>query len=156
MTFAKSVSKSRTSSWSNTVGLKVSVSATGGAKVPLLAEGKVTVTVEGSEQYNWGGSNTTTDTITITLPINVPPNKKYRAYARVQQGDVTLPYTMIGTLHFKSGATVHRTVSGVYTGNNSYIAEAGAEDITDGKASLAHFVLQGGVAREVPAQSQPQ
>jgi hypothetical protein len=153
MTLSRSVATAATHSWSDTIGVKVSVSAKGGASVPLLAKGEITVSTEVSFAYTFGESTTTTETITISLPITVPAGRKYRAYAIIREGSITLPYTMTGTLHFKSGAQVKRTVSGIYTGRNSYTAEGGAEDITDGKPPKAAFVLHQGVWTEVPTAS---
>jgi hypothetical protein len=148
MTMSKSLATSVTSSWSNTFGVKASISAKAAVKIPLVGSGEVTVSTEVSNAYTWGGSQSSTTTINISIPIRVPPHKKYRGYAFLQEVEIEVPYTMRGEFHFKSGRKVTQTIVGIYKGMNSYLGSYRVDDITDKKAPIN--VLQGDVLPSTP------
>jgi hypothetical protein len=151
MSLTRTVSTTKTSAWSDTLGIKLSISAKGGAQIPFLGKGELTVSTEISNTYTWSGSTSTSETISINLPVVVPPGRKYRAYAIIREANFQVPYTMTGSVYFKSGAVIHRTVNGVYTGKNSYLAEGGAEDLTEKKVVVAAFVRRGDLTLESAA-----
>lgn len=121
-TLSKSVSTTKTSSWENTLGLKITVGAKGKYGVPFVSEGEVSLAVEASEAFKWGESTSKADTIQISVPLTVPPHQKYEAVAEIQPVSMSLDYTMTGEFHFRSGASVKGTVKGKYTSKNSYQA----------------------------------
>lgn len=136
MTMAKTLTMTVTSGWSNTIGLKIAVSAKAGASIPFLGKGEVTVSTEISNAYTWSKSQTNTTSVNLSIPIRVPGHKKYRGYAFLQEVEFEVPYTMRGQFRFKSGQTVTQTITGTYKGANSYLASYRVDDITDKKGPI--------------------
>jgi hypothetical protein len=68
---------SETSSWSDSVGVKVGVSTTFAAQIPGVGGSKVKLSLDASKTYTWGGSTTTTKTWGFTVPVSVPPHSTY-------------------------------------------------------------------------------
>jgi hypothetical protein len=118
MTGSESVSE--TKGWSDSLGVKVAAKTNFKCGVPLLAEGKVEVSVEVSNTYTWNGSTTTTKTWGFNVPVVVPPRQTIVGLISVKVSTITVPYTMHGTVVLKSGTKLPGQWAGVYTGNNSH------------------------------------
>lgn len=146
MTMSKTVTTTVTSGWSNTLGLKTTLTAKVQAGVPLVSSAEVSVSAEVSNAYTWSGSSSSSMAITISIPIVVPPHKKYRGVAFLQEVEFEIPYTMRGQFHFKSGKKVSRTIKGTYKGANSFAARYQVDDITD-KNALKSVLQEGAIPR---------
>jgi hypothetical protein len=108
-----------TQGWSNTYGLKVTMS--GGVKIPFISDFKVTV--EGSASWTQNGSTSTTRKFAWQQPVLVPAKSKVVATVAVTKTTLTVPYTLSGDYVYRSGARVAGTNGGVFTGVNSHDLE---------------------------------
>ena len=130
--------------WSDTIGVKVTASTSLKVGIPLLAEGKVTVTVEGSYSYTQNGSTTRTQTFSWQQPVLVPARSIVDATVTVTHATISVGYTMTGDYVYRSGAHAGGAVGGIFTGGNS-------EQLT---VSLKQFNLDGTPAA-APVQQPP-
>jgi hypothetical protein len=108
-----------TQGWSNTYGLKVTMS--GGVKIPFISDFKVTV--EGSASWTQNGSTSTTSKFAWSQPVLVPARSKVVATVAVTKTTLTVPYTLKGDYVYASGARVAGTNGGTFTGVNSHDLE---------------------------------
>ena len=130
-----------TQGWSNTYGLKVTMS--GGVSIPLISDFKVSV--EGSAQWVQNGSETNTSTFTWSQPVLVPAKSEVVATVAVTKTTLTVPYTLSGTYLYASGTRVAGTNSGTFTGVNSH----------DLQVTLQQFNLDGTPALRAAKQPKP-
>jgi hypothetical protein len=121
-----------TQGWENTYGVKVTMS--GGIKIPLISDFKVTV--EGSASWTQNGETSTTRTFAWQQPVLVPPKSKVVATVAVTKTTLVVPYTLSGDYVYSSGARVAGTNGGTFTGVNSH----------DLEVTLAQFNLDGSPA----------
>lgn len=111
-------SVSETSGWSDTLGVKVGVSTTFTCEVPFIFEGKVSVSAEVSNEFTWNGSTTKTKSWGFSTPVTVPAHKICICLVHVSKDTIVVPYTMTGTVVFKSGVRLSgQKVKGTYSGN---------------------------------------
>ncbi len=118
-----------TQGWSNTYGLKVTMS--GSIGIPLISDFKVSV--EGSATWTQNGSTTSTQTFAWSQPVLVPAKSKVVATVAVTKTTLTVPYTLSGNYVYASGARVAGTNGGTFTGVNSH----------DLQVTLTQFNLDG-------------
>jgi len=118
-TIGGSKSVTNTEGWSDTAGVKVSVSTSLKVGVPVFAEGKITVSLEGSYSYTQNGSIQRVQTFTWSQPVIVPAHSIVEAAVAVSNATVSVPYTMTGLWNYRSGATAPGTTNGVFDGVNS-------------------------------------
>lgn len=114
-TISNTKTRTDTSGWSSSVGLKVSVS--GNVGIPFIAEGRTSV--EGSVQFAWNGSTSTTRTFSWTQPVLVPPKSVVTVGVLTTRWTLSVPYTLPGTFVYRSGTTAYGSVAGIYDGINS-------------------------------------
>lgn len=105
--------------WSDTYGIKVTVGTELKAGFPIFAEGKVSVSVEGSASFQQNGETTTQTTYTWQQPVIVPAQSTVVAVVAVTDTTLTVPYTMTGDVVYASGAQAPYSINGTYTGTNS-------------------------------------
>jgi hypothetical protein len=108
-----------TQGWSNTYGLKVTMS--GGVKIPFISDFKVTV--EGSASWTKNGSTSTTRKFAWSQPVLVPAKSKVVATIAVTKTTLTVPYTLAGDYVYASGTRVAGLNGGTFTGVNSHDLE---------------------------------
>jgi hypothetical protein len=111
------------SGWSDTLGIKVGVSTTFQTGIPIIANGKITVSVEVSNSYTWNGSTSKTKAWKYSVPSKIPPKTEISCLFSVTVSTLSVPYTLKGTAILKSGAKVPIKVNGFYTGKNSHDLE---------------------------------
>lgn len=117
MSYNKSVSVAQTKSWSSQFSIKAGVKVSGEAGVPLVASGKVEVSAEAGFAYTWGGSETWTSSQTVQAgPIDVEPGKMYRVAARVESGNISVPYTGTAILTYDDGTSIKQPETGEFRG----------------------------------------
>ena len=117
---AGSKSYSETHGWSDSLAIKAGVKTNIKTGIPVIAEGKVEVSVEATNTYTWNGSETTSTTWSWNTPVTVPPHGSIVAFIAVAVTTLAVPYTLKGVVVLKSGAKVPATISGLYTGSNSH------------------------------------
>jgi hypothetical protein len=83
-------------------------------------------------------SNTTSQTISHTVTIDVPPQKKYGYQIVVHYGQISVPYTahMIFQSVIPNSQPVRFDTQGVFTGVNQTFSEVVVSDITSGTAMV--------------------
>lgn len=108
-----------TQSWSDTIGVKVTVS--GGVSIPIIADGKVTV--EGSFSFTQNGSTSVARTFAWSQPVLVPSGSRVTATVAVTRSTLVVPYTLSGSYVYRSGTRAPGTAGGTYSGVNSHDLE---------------------------------
>jgi hypothetical protein len=123
-----------TQGWSDTEGVKVTVS--GGVKIPFISDFKVTV--EGSLSFTQNGSTATARKFAWSQPVLVPAHSKVVASVAVTSSTLLVPYTISGNFVYQSGVLAPGTTSGTYSGVNSHDLEVNlAQFNLDGTPALA-------------------
>jgi hypothetical protein len=112
-----------TSGWSDTEGTKISV--TGGIKIPLFSDFKVTV--EGSVSFTQNGSTAIARKFAWSQPVLVPSHSKVVATVAVTSTTLSVPYSISGDYVYASGLRVAGKTGGLYTGVNSHDLQATVE-----------------------------
>ena len=136
MHMSKKTSTTMTSSWSNATGLKATISGSVTGGVPGVASATVTMSAEVSNTFTLGGSTSKAVDIGFDFTLKVPPKKKYRGSADINEAEFEVPYTVVGELHFKSGSKLRHKLSGTYQGKCGYLGIYRVDDITGGPAEL--------------------
>ncbi|AEB42716.1 ETX/MTX2 family pore-forming toxin [Micromonospora maris] len=108
-----------TEGWSDTAGVKVSVSTSIKAGFPIFADGKVTVSAEGSFSYTQNGSTSRSRTVSWRQPVLVPARSIVEATVTVTHANIRVPYSLSGEFIYRSGARAAGTVGGMFAGGNS-------------------------------------
>ncbi|KAF7368218.1 Hemolytic lectin LSLb [Mycena venus] len=111
-----SETKTHTSTFDYTLGFTITVGATFSAKLPYVANGKVTTSVANQHQFKWGSTDSITHHWSATFNATIPPHKTIKAVSTVTQGTLTVPYTI--TLSSKSGITT--TTKGTWSGTSTW------------------------------------
>lgn len=118
-TISGSETVSESSGWNDTLGFKAGVKTEFKAGIPILAEGKIEVSAEVSNTYQWNGSTTTTKTWGFNTSLKVPPHETGSVIVSVSIATIIVPYQMHGTFIHKSGKRSQGVIEGIYTGTNS-------------------------------------
>lgn len=106
--------------WSDTYGVKVTVSTSLKVDVPLLAEGKIGVSAEGSASFVQNGTTTSQATFGWQQPVLVPAKSIVVADVTVTRTTLVVPYAMSGSVLYASGAQAPYSIDGTYSGVNSH------------------------------------
>jgi hypothetical protein len=105
-----------TQGWSNSYGVKVTMS--GSVGIPLISDFKVSV--EGSATWTQNGSTQTSHQFAWSQPVLVPAKSKVEADIAVTKTTLNVPYILTGAYVYASGARVAGTNGGLFTGVNSH------------------------------------
>jgi hypothetical protein len=106
--------------WSDTLGIRIALKTEFKTKIPFVVDGKVELSVEASNEYTWNGSTTHSKDWGFDVPITLQAHTKGRVAITVSISTISVPYTMTGNHVHKNGAKIPGTVTGTYTGTNSY------------------------------------
>jgi hypothetical protein len=109
-----------TRGWSNSLRVAVTAGVELSVGVPLVGEGKVSLSTTVENTYTWNGSSTLEREWGFSFEITPPLNTSVVAEVVVTMGKITVPYTMTGVFTYKSGKKYRGAVTGNYTGTNSY------------------------------------
>lgn len=115
-----STTVSETSGWSDTWTGKVGVSTSFEVKVPMVGDGKVTMSFDLTKSYVWNGSRARSTTWSWKQPVNVAPNSGVKVTVALARSGVTVPYTLTGRYVLQSGTKIAGILAGTYTGVNSH------------------------------------
>ncbi|EPS39108.1 hypothetical protein H072_7105 [Dactylellina haptotyla CBS 200.50] len=115
ITFSESVEEER--SFTSELGTKLGTSATASVGIPLVGEGKVTVSAEISTTIAWGSTDRVTKSWSDSVQVTTSPGKKYKVYASARQSKFTVPF--VATWKSKSAGQVMKT-KGTYEGVSVY------------------------------------
>ncbi len=117
------ISGSRTATdtvgWSDTTGIKITASTTFETGIPIIAEGKITVTVEGSATFTQNGSRQRAQTFSWRQPVVVPARSIVEATVTITHSTISVPYTLTGEFIYRSGARTAGSLGGTFVGGNS-------------------------------------
>jgi hypothetical protein len=127
-----------TQGWSDTFGLKVTVS--GGLGIPFVSHGMISV--EGSASFTHNGTSSEAQTFAWQQPVLVPAKSRVVMTVAVTRTTIVVPYTMSGTFLYSDGHREPGLINGTYTGTNSH----------DLEVTLAQFNLDGTPAAQPVAQ----
>lgn len=115
-----SFSVTKSSGWSNSLGVNITVKASGEVKVPVFANGKVEVSAGVTNTFTFNKSESKTETYTFNVPVSVPPHSTINCLITTTRTTIIVPYTLTGVFVLKSGARVPGSMSGLYTGEDSH------------------------------------
>jgi hypothetical protein len=73
--------------------------------IPLLAEGRVEVSVSASYSHEWGGSTGTEKVINSSTEVTVPPGKKGKALVLIKRAELNVKFTYKEKITYTSGET---------------------------------------------------
>jgi len=117
-TVKKDITQSSTFEHSETFEVKIGVSMTVTASVPLVgkAEAKTSIEMSTSSTYKYGVTNSTTETYQLNTPVVVSPNSNILMKAVLTKAKLDVPYfaDLMGT-----DGNVY-PIEGVYHGVNTY------------------------------------
>ena len=122
-TFTFEIDYAETKRWSAAFGIKVGIQASIEAGIPIIADGKITISTEFSFSYTWGAEDTVTRKFTSAIPVNVPPNSHIIAKASVSTVQVTVPYSADAVYHFDRGQDIPANLTGVFEGATAYLLQ---------------------------------
>ncbi len=115
-TFEGSETVTTAESWSVTGGMEVGVEAEVTAGIPILAEGKITVSAKVSVSSTYERNNSTTSQQSFSFPLTVPVGEHIQATATLYEGDINTAYTATMRYILDSGETFQYTAKGIYSG----------------------------------------
>lgn len=106
------------SSWSNSLGESVTVTASWSGGVPDINEGKIEVSMNVTDTFEMSGSTQITNELDFEIPVVVPPQTNIVCDVTTTKYIINVPYTLKGVLVFKSGARMSGHFTGTYMGAN--------------------------------------
>lgn len=116
--FDLSGSTVETRGWQDTQSVKVSGHFEGGVSVPFVANGKISVDVEGSLGFQQNGQIQTTKSWGWKQLVTVPAMSRVVGTSSLTEYSLSVPYSMSGNYTYVSGFTAPGEVNGVYRGVN--------------------------------------
>ncbi|KAK0231736.1 hemolytic lectin LSLb [Armillaria nabsnona] len=117
MSFHFSENVTHTSTFQYTTGFTIEVGTEFSAGVPLVAEGKISVSASQSNAWSFGTEKSFSKTYTAQFPVKAGPHKTVRGVSSVQQGTLEVPYTI--HLVSKSGGVWVET-KGIWRGVSTW------------------------------------
>lgn len=148
VTLSMSYTKSKTTSWKTSTTLKWGAKTSFKCGVPSLAEGKVEVNTELAVGFEYNESKTETESVTISLPVVVPPGKKVIGRCTWKESRISIPFKVVGKAKFKGcSALIPIHISGVYEGVQTHDVETMFSEISDEHPDLRFWH---GAQREIP------
>ncbi|XP_074272260.1 uncharacterized protein LOC141596117 [Silene latifolia] len=115
------ISTTKTSTWNNNISVGGGVETSFTTGIPLIAEGKITVSAEASYSHEFGGSIEETQQVVDTYTVKVPPFTIVTGRGMATKGTCDVPFTYSQVDHLTDGTTIRRTLAdGVFTGVNAY------------------------------------
>jgi hypothetical protein len=137
-----SCSKAKATGWKVSESLKIGASFKAKATIPLIgAEGELTTSVELTTVFEWNETKTTTETETVIVDCNVSPGKTVMAQATWQEETLSVPFTVKGTVAFRSGRTAPYRFSGMYEGIQGLDISTSWINISKGQENQAREML---------------
>lgn len=121
---------SSTSEWSHAAGVMVGASVEISAGIPLIAEGSLTVSVEASYDYSWGGSLTTSRQFNYQANVDVAPGKKLSASVIVSKAQISIPWTATYVVERARSGIYTRQISGTYSGVSTHDVDVQYGDVS--------------------------
>ncbi|XP_074271734.1 uncharacterized protein LOC141595668 [Silene latifolia] len=113
----------RTKAWRKSQSLMLGTSMTFSSGIPKLGIG-LEITFEGqfTKEYEWSQSEETTDLISETVTVTVPPGKTTRILLMASSASFDIPFSYTQTDRYVTGEAPVTTVldDGVFSGSNVY------------------------------------
>jgi hypothetical protein len=107
--------------WDSSVSLKLGVTTTIKAGVPLLAEASVEISYEFSGSYSWGETKSETKTYSSEEEVEVPAHTEVTVRVVATEGTCDIPFTYTQEDILTTGETIVTNLGdGIYRGVNSY------------------------------------
>ena len=82
------------SSFEYALGFSVEVGTSFSCGVPMLAEGKLDVSLTTSSDFTWGKTTTETSEYSATFEVVAPPHSTVEATATLMRSEINVPFTM--------------------------------------------------------------
>ncbi|KAI9114103.1 hypothetical protein K1719_014753 [Acacia pycnantha] len=113
--------ETKSSTWNNSVSLKLGVKACFQTGVPYIVEGKIEISNEFGGVYQWGETKTSSTVVETVCKVTVPPMTKVTVSLLATMGSCNVPfsYTQCDTLTNGQQVTYDMD-DGFYTGTNSF------------------------------------
>lgn len=130
--------KTRSATWKNTTSLKVSASSKTTLEVPFIGSGEISITTEISNSFEFGKTETESETVKISLKVNVPPGKSVLGKCIWRESKFNVPYRAILKVKFHGyPEKLPASIEGVYEGIGSHDVETWWKDVTGVTTSAA-------------------
>jgi hypothetical protein len=88
--------------------------------VPVVAHGRVVLSNETGHVYQRNSAASISRTWGFNAPAAVPPHSAMMCLVAAVRSTIQVPYTLSGVFTLKSGARVHGSADGLYTGTTSH------------------------------------
>lgn len=109
------------SGWSNAIGVTIGAETSFKTGIPVLAEGKITVSASVTDTYQCEHSTTRTSVWGFETTVCVPPHRAILALVAVSLSTISVPYTMTAIVRLASGVVVpNAQIKGLFTGKNCH------------------------------------
>jgi len=101
-------------------GLKISESVEFKASLPMIAESKVKIGVEGTWKYTEENETTTQQQFEVHVPVTIPPHSSVQVSAVLLSGELDVPYAATFKLTYWNDEVEEEMSFGRFIGVNSY------------------------------------
>lgn len=116
--------KSEVGTWNSELGLSVGMEAEFTCKVPLIGEGKITLSTELTASHSFGGSRIHTQAVDDSTTVTVPPKTRLKVEVTVSRAIVSVNFTYtIKRLLPDGKITEQKGLKGVYRNVECYGGE---------------------------------
>jgi hypothetical protein len=115
-TLILSYTVSTATGWKTSTSLKIGARTSIKVGVPLIADGKVELSTELTQGFEWNETTTKSEAKTIDLPVVVPPGQGVIGKLTWSTSSITVPFRVKGTGTFNSGKKAPISLNGVYEG----------------------------------------
>ena len=136
--------------WKTSTTLKIGTKTEFECGWPGLAQGKVEVSAEFTQGFEWNEQTTTSQTRTINLPVSVPPGKTIMGQVTWQESALTVPFRVKGMGTFASGKTAPISFNGVYDGIASWDVQVKYIEVGKGEEHQTQAILSAMPGTPVP------
>ncbi|PIA42252.1 hypothetical protein AQUCO_02000013v1 [Aquilegia coerulea] len=112
----------KTTSWSNSVsfslGAKTAIQI---SAVPLIAEGKIELSVDYTTSHEWGETHSTQQSVEASYTVTVPPRTRTNVSMVATRASCDVPFSYTQTDILSNGVPVTKILhDGVFTGGNYF------------------------------------
>ncbi|KAI3864801.1 hypothetical protein MKX03_035013, partial [Papaver bracteatum] len=119
-----------TSTWSNSVSLKVGLKLSGSAGLPFVTDGKIEISTEVANTWNWGETQTESLEVGNVRTVTVPPMSRVGGSLMATRISYDLPFSYTQRDLMANGTTqVYEKHDGIFTGADGYAYRSEVYDL---------------------------
>jgi len=139
-TLTMTYTKSRAETFKTTTTVKAGFKVFTKAKVGDIGEAGAEVSGELAQGFEWNQTKTVTETVTLSMPVVVPPSKKIAGRCISHEGDMSIPFRGKGTVTFRglSAKKIPIHIEGVYEATLTHDIETSWTEVDDKGMTFWH------------------